>query len=439
MYFYSRIIFLLIFFAGIQLNGFSQELLNKRSTLYVLTGTSGAKLNQFNTLLDDRGLSGLKNRYQSFGIGYQTRVNDFVMGLELYQNRGRRSEFDDFQIQYRTSRVLLNVGYAFTEESNFQLIHYMSLGLGYLNFQMLPKSAPSELKPFLSDPAQGFILRENDIQKGSSQFGGFLTEIGFHLSYDLDIPGRNEAVSLIGKFGYSFSPFEDKWQLNGLNFENTQSGAFLRVGAGISIPDRNYFYKDASIGIYVLRGFHSTKPGKFNQELEAAGLAPLSGKPSNLGLRILGESSSWLYGMEVYNLAMDGAASNFQSHSLNSLRVYGNLGRKFLQYENLGLGVLAGLGYGNIRYTLTQNSKPDFPELFEERKFDGYLKNGGLMAKPEIFIEYGIPVSKGKLFDLVLSSSFGYEVALANYRLAELSMTSFMSGTYWNIAIGIRP
>lgn len=439
MQFNIRVFLLLLFGIGICQGGFSQKILDKRSTVYVLTGTSGAKLNQFNSMLEERGLSGIQNSYQTYGIGYQTRINDFVMGLEVYQNRGARSDFDDFQIQYRTSRALLNIGYSFTEESKFQLIHYLSLGVGYLNFEMLPKEEPAQLKAFLNDPAQGFILRENDIQRGTNKYGDFLTEIGFHLSYDFDIPGRKEAISLIGKFGYSFSPFEDKWQLNDVNFENIQSGAFLRVGAGISIPDRNYFYKDASIGIYILRGFHLTKPEKFNKELEEAGLAPFSGQPSNLGLKIIGESGAWLYGTEIYNLAMDGEASNFQSHSLNSLRVYGNVGRKFLQYENFGVGALAGLGYGNIRYTLTQNDKPDFPELFEQREFDGYLRNGGLMAKPEVFVEYGIPVSDGKLFDLVISSSFGYELGLANYKLGELSMTSFMSGAYWNIAVGIRP
>ncbi|WP_373398038.1 hypothetical protein V8V91_26785 [Algoriphagus halophilus] len=38
---------------------------------------------------------------------------------------------------------------------------------------------------------------------------------------------------------------------------------------------------------------------------------------------------------------------------------------KFIQYRNMSLGVLGGIGYGNIRYTNTQKEKPDFPELLK--------------------------------------------------------------------------
>ncbi|MHA7128306.1 hypothetical protein [Algoriphagus namhaensis] len=417
----------------------AQKFYEKRSTFYLLTGTSSAKLNQFDQLLLDRGLSGLPNRYQTYGLGVQSRLNDLVIGFELYQSRGGRAGLDDYRIDYRTSRALLNIGYSFTEESRFQLIHYMSLGVGYLNFQMLPIEQADQLQRFLQDPAAGFVLRKNNIQRGSSQFGDFLTEIGFHLSYDLNFPGREEAISLIGKFGYSFSPFEDRWSMNGISFENTQAGAFLRLGAGISIPDRNFFYKDASISFYLLSGIHFTKPERFNNQLVEAGLKPFSGRPSNLGIKILGQNEKLLYGMEVYNLSLDGAASDFQNHSLNSLRVYADAGMKFFQVKNFGLGALAGLGYGNIRYTITQNSKPDFPELFEQRDFDGYLRNGGLLAKPEVFFEYGLPIQDGRLFDLVFSTSLGYELPMSNFKLGELNMAGYMAAPYLNFAVGIRP
>jgi len=435
---FFRISIAIVFFFGSGY-AFSQQLLSKRTTLYTVVGTSGAKLNQFDQMLEDRGLTGLRNRYRTLGLGYQSRINDFVIGLELYHNRGANSDLDGFKLGYRTSRVLLNVGYAFTEESKFQLIHYMSLGMGYLNFQMLPSERPSSLEEFLADPKQGFIIRENDIQKGSKYYGNFLTEIGFHMTYDFDLPGRREALSIIAKAGYAFSPFEGKWELKGMSFDNAQSGAFLRLGAGISIPDRNFFYKDASIGLHLISGVHFTSPDTFNEVLEEAGYDPLDGRPSNLGIKIKGESERMLYGVDVYNLAMNGSASETQSQSLNSLRVYGNLGYKVIQYKNFGFGALAGLGFGNIRYTLAQRNKPDFPELFEQRKFDGYLRNSGLMGKPEVFLEYGIPMTKRKLVDLVFTASAGYELALANYRLGELDMASYMSAPYLTFGIGVRP
>lgn len=438
MPFFSRL-FLLILCFGIFFSASAQRLVTKRPSFYFLVGTSGAKLNQFDKLLEERGLTGLRNRYNTLGLGYQVRYNDFVIGMELFHNRGSKSEFDDYKLYYRTSRALLNVGYAFIEESRFQLIHYMSVGAGFLNFQMLPQHPSENLGEFLNDPSQGYILREKDIQKGTKHYGNFLTEIGFQLSYDFDILGRNEALEVLMKLGYGFSPFEGKWNLNGISFDNAQSGAFIRVGAGLTLPDRNFFYKDASIGVSMISGIHFTSPTEFNEQLEEAGFNALDGSPSNWGLRILGESGNLLYGSDVYNLAMNGAANNIRNHTLNSLRVYGNLGMKFIQYRNMSIGVLGGIGYGNIRYTNTQKGKPDFPELFEKPRFDGYLKNSGLMAKPEVFLEYGVPIGKRNLFDVILTSSFGYELPLANYKLGDFNMSGYMSAPYLSFGIGIRP
>ncbi len=435
--FYRYLVLFIIFISAVDLQG--QQLMTKRSTFYALVGTSGGKLNQFDKLLNERGLSGLRNRYQTIGLGYQARVNDFVLGLDILHNRGGVSEFDDFSMNYRTSRALLNVGYAFTEESRFQLIHYMSLGVGFLNFQMLPSERPENLAAFLAKPERGFVLREKDIQKGTFYYGNFLTEIGFQLSYDFDLPNRSESIQIISKLGYSFSPLAGKWDMKGINFDNTQSGAFVRVGAGISLPDRNFFYKDASIGISLIRGIHFTNANEFNAELEEAGLNPLNGMPSNWGLRILGNTDRLLYGAELYNLTLKGNATFEKTHSLNSLRVYGNMGYNIIEYRNFGLGALAGVGFGNIRYTLLNNSKPDFPELFEQREFDGYIKNSGLMLKPEIFAEYGIPMTKRKIFDLVFTAAAGYEAPLGNYKLGDFALSSFMAGPYLSFGVGVRP
>ena len=418
---------------------YPQGLIQKRSTFYGFTGISGANLRQFNEMLADRGLSPLRNRYRSYGLGYQARINDFILGFELSQHQSNPSELDDFEIRYRASRALFNVGYSLTEEGPFQLIHYMSLGMGYLNFEMLPAETTDNLEQFLFDPQEGFILRENNIQKGTQNFGDFLTEIGFQMSYDFDLPGRKEALEVLAKVGYSFSPFEGKWQMNGLAFDNAQAGAFVRVGVGLSLPERNFFYRDASVGISLFRGIHFNKPDELNRQLENYGYLPLTGTPSNWGLRILGETDGLLYGVDVYNVAMDGPASNFQNHSLNSLRVYANGGMKFFQFKNFALGAMGGLGFGNIRYTLSQNDKPDFPELFEQRTFDGYLRSSGLMIKPEILVEYGIPVTKRKFFDLVIGASAGYEVALGNYRLGELGMAQYLTGPIVGLSVGVRP
>ncbi|MFZ9187645.1 MAG: hypothetical protein ACO21G_03490, partial [Algoriphagus sp.] len=58
----------------------AQGFLASRSSLYAFTGTSGANLSQFNTLLVDRGQLPIPNRYNSFGLGYQARLNDFIFG-----------------------------------------------------------------------------------------------------------------------------------------------------------------------------------------------------------------------------------------------------------------------------------------------------------------------------------------------------------------------
>lgn len=430
---------ILLFLFSITLKAFGQGIIQKRPTFYVFTGVSGANLTQFNQLLGDRGLSKIPNRYRSYGLGYQTRVNDFILGFEVSQHQSKTSELDNFEIKYRTSRAMFNIGYSMTEEGRFQLIHYMALGLGYLNFQMLPANQTENLSQFLQDPKEGFILRKNDIQKGTQHFGDFLTEIGFQLSYDFDLPGRKEGFQVRARGGYSFSPFEGSWEMNGIAFDNAQAGAFFRVGAGITLPEHNFFYKDATISLSLIRGIHFNSPEKFNEILQANNYLPLEGTPSNWGMRILGETQGLLYGVDVFNLAMDGPANNFQNHSLNSLRVYANGGWKFLQYKNFAMGMMGGLGYGNLRYTHAQNDKPNFPELFEQRKFDGYLKSSGLMVKPEFLIEYGIPMTNRKIFDLVLTASGGYELGFPNYKLGDLEMNSFMKGSFLTFGLGVRP
>lgn len=426
---------LLLLGAGLQAQGF----LANRPSIYGFTGTSGANLSQFNALLNERGILPIPNKYNSFGLGYQVRLNDVIFGVELSQHQSQPAEIGVHDFQYRGSRALLNLGYSLTEEGKFQLIHYLSLGVGYLNVQLLPKEQSTSLESFLKNPGQGFILRENNIQNGSHYFGDFLTEIGFQLSYDFPIPNRKEALVVIAKAGYSFSPFVDSWKMNGLSFDNAQAGAFLRVGTGISLPDRNFFYKDATIGISLIRGFHFSKPEKFNTYLQEQGYQALEGSPSQLGLRILGETDGLLYGMDVFNVVQKGRASTMQSHSLNSLRIYANVGKKLFQYKNWGIGAMAGLGYGNLRYSLLQDVKPDFPALLDQRNFDGYLRKSGIFLKPELLIEYGLPMTKRKIFDVVFSTSVGYEQAIPGFKLGGLSMNSYQSGPFLTFGVGIRP
>lgn len=426
---------LLLLGAGLQAQGF----LANRPSIYGFTGTSGANLSQFNALLDERGILPIPNKYNSFGLGYQARLNDVIFGVELSQHQSQPAEIGVHDFQYRGSRALLNLGYSLTEEGKFQLIHYLSLGVGYLNVQLLPKEQSTSLESFLKNPGQGFILRENNIQNGTQYFGDFLTEIGFQLSYDFPIPNRKEALVVIAKAGYAFSPFVDSWKMNGLSFDNAQAGAFFRVGTGISLPDRNFFYKDATIGVSMIRGFHFSKPEKFNAYLQEQGYQALEGSPSQLGLRILGETDGLLYGMDVFNVVQKGRASTTQSHSLNSLRIYANVGKKLFQYKNWGIGAMGGLGYGNLRYSLLQDVKPDFPTLLDQRNFDGYLRKSGISLKPELLLEYGLPMTKRKIFDVVFSTSAGYEQAIPGFKLGGLSMNSYQSGPFLTFGVGIRP
>ena len=417
----------------------AQGFLANRSSIYAYTGTSGANLSQFNALLDERGILPIQNKYNSFGLGYQARLNDIIFGVELSQHQSQPAEIGEHRFQYRASRAMVNLGYSLTEEGKFQLIHYLSMGLGYMNVQLLPQEQSKDLKTFLQDPEQGFVLRKNDIQRGTLNYGNFLTEIGFQLSYDFPIPNRKEALVVIAKAGYAFSPFEDSWKMNGLSFDNAQAGAFFRVGTGISLPDRNFTYKDATIGISLIRGFHFSKPEKFNTYLQEQGYQAFEGSPFQLGLRILGETDGLLYGMDVFNVAQKGRASTTQSHSLNSLRIYANVGKKLFQYKNWGIGAMGGLGYGNLRYSLLQDVKPDFPALLDQRNFDGYLHKSGIFLKPELLLEYGLPMTKRKIFDVVFSTSAGYEQAIPGFKLGGFSMNSYQSGPFLTFGIGIRP
>ena len=417
----------------------AQDLRPQRSSLHLMYGTTGSNLREFNQMLEQKGISSLRSGYTNIGIGYQNRFNDFVLGFELYHNTGPKSEFREYEINHRTSRLYLNFGYSFTEEGKFHLIHYMSLGVGYLNFQMLNKEEPASLSAFFNNPESGFILRQNDIHRGTQYLGGFLTEIGFQLGYDFDLPRMEESLEIIAKFGYSFSPFEDAWNRKGIAFDNIQSGPFLRIGTGITLPDHNYFYRDASLGVHLLYGLHYTNPEQLNNFLGAFGLNTFTGRPSNWGLKILGDNRGILYGLDLYNLAMSNDADAQNTQSLNSFRIYGNFGKKLYDLKNVEMGVLGGLGYGNLRYTLLNQNKPDFPLLFEEVDYDGYIKTWGMMVKPELYVAYAMPLSKKNTVDLIYSVHAGYELPIGGYRLADLGMSKYMAGPYLQFGLGIRP
>lgn len=390
-------------------------------------------------MLANKGISELRSRYNSFGLGYQYRLNDFILGFELYQNNGAKSFFRDYEIDHRTTRLFLNVGYSLTEEGKFHLVHYMSMGVGYLNFQMIKNERKvSDFGDFLMEPAQGYVLRKNDIQGGSENLGGFLTEIGFQFGYDFELPGMEETLGLMGKFGYSFSPFEGSWTRNGISFDNLQSGAFFRMGADITMPDHNLFFPDAGWGIYFFYGINFRSPKALNKALKAQGFEPFGDLPGNLGMKIIGQNRRRVYGIDIFNMANSGKANETYTQTLNSVKVYANYGYLLFKRRNLELGALGGIGYGNIRYTLSNPQKPDFPRLFEEPDYDGYLRNRGLMAKPEIFISYAMPLFN-RSFHLVYSVHSGYELPLSRYRLGELTMANYLSGPYVQFGLGLRP
>ncbi len=103
-----------LFLAGTSLQ--AQGFLANRSSLYAFTGTSGANLSQFNTLLKERSQLPIPNRYNSFGLGYQARLNDFIFGLEVSHHQSRTAELGAHRFQYRTSRALVNLGYSLTND-----------------------------------------------------------------------------------------------------------------------------------------------------------------------------------------------------------------------------------------------------------------------------------------------------------------------------------
>lgn len=432
--------FLLILGMGMHV-AVAQNVQNQQSSLHFLYGPSGANIRDFNEMLATKGISPLRKGYHSFGLSYQTRFNDFVLGAEINHNTGPTSNFRDYLIDYSSTRVYFNFGYAFTEiEQNFQLVHYMSLGVGYLNFEMMKSRDHSSLSSFLDSPGQGFIIRQNDLHKGTLNMGGFLTEIGFQLSYNMNLPGMEESLELVSRVGYSFSPFENSWNNRGMAFDNIQSGAFLLLGAGIALPEGNFFYRDGSLSAHVFYGSHFTKPHRLNAVLKEKGFQPFSKLPGNFGLKVLGENRGRLYGLDAYNLAQKGRANETYTHTLNSIRLYGNIGRLLYERKGFELGVLGGLGYGNLRYTLSDDAgKADFPILFEEPDHDGDLKTHGFMVKPEFFMSYVMPFSQNNVFDLVYTVYTGYELPLSNYYLSDLNMRSYMGGPYLQVGVGIRP
>lgn len=153
----AYLLLILSLFVIIPLHGQSQK--TNRTTMYTTFGRTGANLREFNQMLESKGLTPMRNSYSNLSFGYLTRFNDFILGVELFHNRGLKSEFNNYEIDYQSSRFYVNVGFAFTEEGNFQLIHYMSFGSGFVNFQMLSENDVNSLNGFLQNPEQGYILK----------------------------------------------------------------------------------------------------------------------------------------------------------------------------------------------------------------------------------------------------------------------------------------
>lgn len=411
----------------------------QRTSFNAFYGTSGANLQGVDELLENNGGMPMPNSYRSYGISYQTRFNDFIVGAEIYQNNGLNSTFGQYELDFRTTRAFLNFGYSFTEEGKFHLIHYMSIGMGYLSFEMMNQPEDMSLDAFLQDPAHGFILRKNDINKGSQYMGGFLTEIGFELGYDFDLFPNEEVFSLIAKVGYSFNPFEDSWNINGMTFDDLQSGAFVRLGAGISLPESNYFYRDASLGFHILYGGNFSKPNALNKALSENGYEELTGFPKNLGLKILGENRGFLYGLDVYNSSQSGRANQDYNQSLNSLRLYGNLGTKLIDINDWEVGATGGLGYATLRYNLIHTRKLPFEDLINLPDYDGELRKAGMMAKPEVYLAKAISLSRHHKIDLIASVYGGVEIPLGSYILGDVSMSKYLRAPYLQVGLGIRP
>src|SRR5690606_29718461 len=184
---------------------------------------------------------------------------------------------------------------------------------------------------------------------------------------------------------------------------------------------------------------HLTDPGTLNAHIEAGGYKPLPKNPSNLGIKVMGENRGRLYGLDIYNLAHYERANESFRHTLNSIRVYGNLAHKLDEGKSLEPGMLGGLRYGNRRYTLEHSGKPDFPALFEEPDFDGYLRVGGIVSKPEVYLAYLMPLSNKSIFNLVYAVHTGYELPLTNFKLADVEMRKYMGGPYLHFSVGVRP
>ncbi|MGY6559856.1 MAG: hypothetical protein ACXIT9_11320 [Nitritalea sp.] len=423
----------------VSLQAFGQLDLTNRSTVYGTFGLTGATNREFNELLSSKGLSPTRNGYMNFGLGFQTRYNDFLVGFELFQNVGQYATFNDFTINQRSTRFYANVGYALTEEGRFQFLHYLSLGAGFLNFQMLRDTPRETFGHFLDQPQQGFILRDGDIHRGTSALTGFLTEIGFQASYDFFIPGRGEMLEVITRFGYAFSPFENSWEMAGMSFNNLMSGAFFRMGLGLTLPDQNFFYKDATLGVYFLYGPNFTAPEALNEALEDAGFEPVANRANNFGMRIMGESKQFLYAIDIYNSGHSGVANSSSTHTLNFTRMYLSGGRKFFEWKNFELGGLLGLGYANLRYTLLAQQRPEFPVLFEEPFHDGYVRTSGLALKPETSFLYGIPLTKSQLFNVVVGLNVGLELPIGSFDLLDVPMGSYVRSPYAQLVLGLRP
>jgi hypothetical protein len=168
-------------------------------------------LDELNDVLVDEGYPSLEERFITLGgAGYGQRGR-VLFGAEGHALLGEEESTADAsrQITLNGGYGLFRLGILAFSESGFELVPAIGLGGGGMALQIAERSAPS-FEDVLEDPARSSTLTT----------GMFVIDGSLGLNYRFDTSDRGERPGgiLLGvQGGYTYSPWNSSWELDGLN------------------------------------------------------------------------------------------------------------------------------------------------------------------------------------------------------------------------------
>lgn len=195
-------------------------------------GYMGLDLNGLNKSLSDASYPSLDSNFVTLGGAGYGNQGRFLIGGEGHAILGSEKTTSDgsFEISAGGGYGLFRIGYMAYSRANLDVFPTIGIGGGSMSVSIKERSAPT-FDQVLENPS-----RSSELSNGM-----FLLDLSLAANYRIPVPiddGEGEGGPLLGlQVGYTFSPGNPSWELDGLNKvaggPSLQiEGAYIRVSLG---------------------------------------------------------------------------------------------------------------------------------------------------------------------------------------------------------------